>query len=73
MAFHVPTINVSVVDLAARLEKPASYDDKNQVPRSFSQMGKKCLGIYQLDQVYFGKTKELIMDTTTYMNQHKMS
>ncbi|GJX49553.1 glyceraldehyde-3-phosphate dehydrogenase [Tanacetum coccineum] len=30
MAFHVPTVDVSVVDLTARLEKPASYDDINQ-------------------------------------------
>ncbi|HDQ45602.1 MAG TPA: type I glyceraldehyde-3-phosphate dehydrogenase [bacterium] len=27
MAFRVPTINVSVVDLTCRLEKPASYED----------------------------------------------
>merc|ERR1711974_335518 len=27
MAFRVPTVDVSVVDLTARLEKPASYDD----------------------------------------------
>jgi glyceraldehyde 3-phosphate dehydrogenase len=26
MAFRVPTIDVSVVDLTVRLEKPASYD-----------------------------------------------
>ncbi|GJW08197.1 glyceraldehyde-3-phosphate dehydrogenase, partial [Tanacetum coccineum] len=31
MAFHAPTVDVSVVDLTARLEKPASYDDINQV------------------------------------------
>ncbi|GJW55795.1 glyceraldehyde-3-phosphate dehydrogenase, partial [Tanacetum coccineum] len=31
MAFHVPIVDVSVVDLTARLEKPASYDDINQV------------------------------------------
>ncbi len=27
MAFRVPTSDVSVVDLVARLEKPASYDE----------------------------------------------
>jgi glyceraldehyde 3-phosphate dehydrogenase len=26
MAFRVPTVDVSVVDLTVRLEKPASYD-----------------------------------------------
>jgi len=32
MAFRVPTVNVSVVDLTVRLTKPASYDDiKNAV------------------------------------------
>ncbi|MFS7925785.1 putative glyceraldehyde-3-phosphate dehydrogenase (phosphorylating) [Helianthus anomalus] len=27
MAFWVPTVDLSVIDLTARLEKPASYDD----------------------------------------------
>lgn len=27
MAFRVPTVDVSVVDLTVRLEKPASYDE----------------------------------------------
>lgn len=27
MAFRVPTVDVSVVDLTARLEKPATYDE----------------------------------------------
>jgi len=27
MSFRVPTVNVSVVDLTVRLEKPASYED----------------------------------------------
>ncbi|GKD60839.1 hypothetical protein Tco_1298348, partial [Tanacetum coccineum] len=31
MASHVPTVDVLVVDLTARLEKPASYDDINQM------------------------------------------
>lgn len=29
MSFRVPTVDISVVDLTARLEKPASYDDIN--------------------------------------------
>ena len=27
MSFRVPTVNVSVVDLTCRIEKPASYDE----------------------------------------------
>nr|GEZ65054.1 glyceraldehyde 3-phosphate dehydrogenase [Tanacetum cinerariifolium] len=37
MAFHAPTVDVSVVDLTDRLEKPASYDDINQI-----KYGKVC-------------------------------
>lgn len=27
MAFRIPTVNVSVVDLTCRLKKPATYDE----------------------------------------------
>ena len=37
MAFRVPTTDVSVVDLTARLEKPASYDDIKAVMKEASQ------------------------------------
>jgi glyceraldehyde 3-phosphate dehydrogenase len=33
MAFRVPTLDVSVVDLTVRLEKSASYDDIKAVIR----------------------------------------
>ncbi|KAF4544466.1 Glyceraldehyde-3-phosphate dehydrogenase type I [Lasiodiplodia theobromae] len=37
MAFRVPTSNVSVVDLTARLEKPASYDEIKETIRQASE------------------------------------
>jgi len=37
LAFRVPTLDVSVVDLVARLEKPASYDDIKKVMRAASE------------------------------------
>jgi glyceraldehyde 3-phosphate dehydrogenase len=37
MAFRVPTLNVSVVDLTCRLEKPASYDEIKAVMKAASE------------------------------------
>jgi glyceraldehyde 3-phosphate dehydrogenase len=37
MAFRVPTLNVSVVDLTCRLEKPASYDAIKQAMKAASE------------------------------------
>ncbi len=37
MAFRVPTIDVSVVDLTVRLNKPASYDDIKRVMKGASE------------------------------------
>ena len=37
MAFRVPTINVSVVDLTIRLEKPASYEDIKATVKAASE------------------------------------
>uniref|UniRef100_A0A2K5D4D9 glyceraldehyde-3-phosphate dehydrogenase (phosphorylating) n=1 Tax=Aotus nancymaae TaxID=37293 RepID=A0A2K5D4D9_AOTNA len=37
MVFRVPTVNVSVVDLTCRLEKPAKYDDIKKVVKQVSE------------------------------------
>lgn len=51
MSFRVPTVNVSVVDLTCRLEKPASYDDiKSAMKRASEGELKGILG-YTEDQV----------------------
>lgn len=51
MAFRVPTPNVSVVDLTARLEKPASMDAIKAVVKSASQGKLKGILGYTEDQV----------------------
>jgi glyceraldehyde 3-phosphate dehydrogenase len=52
MAFRVPTVDVSVVDLTARLEKPASYDAIKAAMKEASESGdlKGILG-YTEDEV----------------------
>eukprot|EP00545_Synedropsis_sp_CCMP1620_P013368 CAMPEP_0119014462 /NCGR_PEP_ID=MMETSP1176-20130426/9783_1 /TAXON_ID=265551 /ORGANISM="Synedropsis recta cf, Strain CCMP1620" /LENGTH=614 /DNA_ID=CAMNT_0006967649 /DNA_START=18 /DNA_END=1862 /DNA_ORIENTATION=+ len=47
MSFRVPTINVSVVDLTARLTKPASYDDICAVLKDASEGSMKGILGYQ--------------------------
>jgi len=51
MAFHVPTPNVSVVDLTCRLEKPAEYDDIKKVVKQASEGPLKGILGYPDDQV----------------------
>jgi glyceraldehyde 3-phosphate dehydrogenase len=51
MAFRVPTVDVSVVDLTCELETPTTYDDiKAEVKRASQQEGKGIVG-YTEDQV----------------------
>jgi glyceraldehyde 3-phosphate dehydrogenase len=51
MAFRVPTPNVSVVDLTARLEKPASYDDIKATVKAAAEGPLKGILAYTEDAV----------------------
>jgi len=51
MAFRVPTSNVSVVDLTARLEKPASYDEIKAAMKKASEGSMKGVLGYTEDSV----------------------
>jgi len=51
MAFRVPTADVSVVDLTARLEKPASYEDIKKAMKAASEGAMKGVLGYTEDAV----------------------
>jgi glyceraldehyde 3-phosphate dehydrogenase len=52
MAFRIPTINVSVVDLTCRLEKPATYDEiKESIKRASENELKGIMGYTEDDVV----------------------
>merc|ERR1712078_910784 len=66
MAFRVPTVDVSVVDLTCELEKPTTYDDiKAEVKRASMEEGKGIVG-YTEDQVvssdFVGETCSTVFD-----------
>ncbi|EKM52679.1 uncharacterized protein PHACADRAFT_261268 [Phanerochaete carnosa HHB-10118-sp] len=51
LAFRVPTVDVSVVDLVVRLEKSASYDEIKQVIKTASETTHKGIISYTTDKV----------------------
>ena len=67
MAFRVPTVNVSCVDLTVRLEKPASYDEIKAAMKKASEMGplKNILGYTEEEVVssdFIGDVRSSIFD-----------
>ncbi|HBX49793.1 MAG: type I glyceraldehyde-3-phosphate dehydrogenase [Bacteroidetes bacterium RIFOXYA12_FULL_35_11] len=66
MAFRVPTVNVSVVDLTCRLEKPASYDAIKAAMKKASENELKGILGYTEDEVvssdFIGDSRTSIFD-----------
>ncbi len=67
MAFRVPTMDVSVVDLTAKLEKPTSYSDICKAMKAASESGamKGVLGYTEdlvVSQDFVGDTRTSIFD-----------
>nr|GMC53938.1 Glyceraldehyde-3-phosphate dehydrogenase [Ipomoea batatas] len=66
MAFRVPTADVSVVDLTARIEKAASYDDIKKAIKEESEGGMKGILGYTEDDVvstdFVGDSRSSIFD-----------
>ncbi|QRW02811.1 glyceraldehyde-3-phosphate dehydrogenase [Ceratobasidium sp. AG-Ba] len=76
LAFRVPTADVSVVDLVARLEKPASYDDIKAVLKkaSESEEYKGILGYTEDDVVstdFVGDNHSSIFDAKAGISLNK--
>merc|ERR1712014_312027 len=73
MAFRVPTVDVSVVDLTCELETPTTYDDiKAEVKRASQAEGKGIVG-YTEDQVvssdFVGETCSTVFDAEAGFRQ----
>ncbi|QHN98303.1 Glyceraldehyde-3-phosphate dehydrogenase GAPC2, cytosolic [Arachis hypogaea] len=66
MAFRVPTVDVSVVDLTVRLEKPATYDEIKQAIKEESEGKLKGILGYTEDDVvstdFVGDSRSSIFD-----------
>nr|AEK51006.1 glyceraldehyde-3-phosphate dehydrogenase [Rhizoctonia solani] len=75
LAFRVPTSNVSVVDLVARLEKPASYDDiKAAIKKASEGEYKGILGYTEDDVVstdFVGDEHSSIFDAKAGISLNK--
>ena len=68
LAFRIPTTDVSVVDLTARIEKPAKYDDiKAEMKRASEQELKGILGYTEeavVSQDFVGDPRSSIFDAS---------
>ncbi len=66
MAFRVPTLNVSAVDLTCRLERPASYEDIKKAMKAASEGSLKGILGYTEDEVvssdFIGDPRTSIFD-----------
>ena len=66
MAFRVPTVNVSVVDLTVRLAKPATYDEIKAAVKKASEGEMKGVLAYTEDDVvstdFIGETNTSVFD-----------
>merc|ERR1712164_155703 len=66
MAFRVPTVDVSVVDLTCELEKPTTYDEiKAEVKRASMEEGKGVVGYTEVPVVssdFIGETCSTVFD-----------
>jgi len=69
MAFRVPTVDVSVVDLTVRLEKPASYKDICKAIKDASEGSMKGIMGYTEDEVvssdFIGDVRSSIFDANS--------
>jgi len=66
MSFRVPTVDVSVVDLTARLKKPVSYDEIKHVMKEAASGAYKGIVAYTEEEVvstdFIGDTHSCIFD-----------
>ncbi|KAF5925360.1 hypothetical protein HPG69_001804, partial [Diceros bicornis minor] len=73
MDFHVPTHNVSVVDLTCCLEKAAKYDDLKKVVKQASKGALKGILSYNEDQVCIALKDHFVKLVSWYDNEFDCS